>query len=155
MMKHQDFPISDLFTILTIILLIIVAYLIPTIIAVIRRHDNKAAIAVVNIALGWTFLGYVFALVWSLTNSNSKNQIVINQITPQPALPQVSQQFAAENMRHARVLPHHSPAPPVIDVLPPLPVRSLKAKLEELKELHDGGLISADEYQDKRKTLLS
>ncbi len=41
-------------------------YLAPTAIAFFRGHPNAGAIAAVNVLLGWSFLGYVLALVWSL-----------------------------------------------------------------------------------------
>jgi hypothetical protein len=33
-----------------------------------RKHRNSAAIFVVNFFFGWTVIGWVAALVWSLTN---------------------------------------------------------------------------------------
>lgn len=125
------------------------AYLIPTIIAVTRKHNNAMAIAVVNIALGWTFLGYLIALVWSLTNSDSKNQIVINQIAQQPS------QYPPPIARNEYLLQNQRPALPVIDVSPAPPEKTLKSQLEEIKELHDEGLISDEEYQNKRNHLLA
>jgi hypothetical protein len=51
-----------------IVLLVgIVLYFIPTIIAVARGHHNAGAIAVLNILLGWTVLGWIAALVWAAT----------------------------------------------------------------------------------------
>ena len=44
----------------------LVINLIPTIIAVKRRHPDTAAIVAVNLLLGWTLIGWVVALVWSL-----------------------------------------------------------------------------------------
>jgi hypothetical protein len=43
-------------------------YFTPGIIAWLRNHHNQGAIAILNLLLGWTFLGWVAALVWSLTN---------------------------------------------------------------------------------------
>jgi len=42
-------------------------YLIPSIIGFSRKHQNAAAIFALNLLLGWTFLGWVAALVWSVT----------------------------------------------------------------------------------------
>jgi hypothetical protein len=53
-----------------VLLLIAVAlggYFLPTIIAVARGHHNAAAIFLLNLFLGWSFLGWVIALVWSAT----------------------------------------------------------------------------------------
>lgn len=42
-------------------------YLIPSIVAINRQHHQIAAIATLNIVLGWTFLGWAAALVWAMT----------------------------------------------------------------------------------------
>jgi len=43
-------------------------YFLPAIVAHRREHHNKDAIAVLNLFLGWTFIGWVVALVWAKTN---------------------------------------------------------------------------------------
>lgn len=58
-------------------LILLAVYFIPTIIAICRKHDNTVAIILVNILLGWTFIGWVVALIWSVT-SQKKQTIVIN-----------------------------------------------------------------------------
>lgn len=40
-------------------------YMLPTIEAKLRDHTNVASIALVNLFLGWTLLGWVAALVWA------------------------------------------------------------------------------------------
>ncbi|MFH1662731.1 MAG: superinfection immunity protein [Chloroflexota bacterium] len=42
-------------------------YFLPTIIALIRGHRNALAIFLLNFFLGWTFIGWVVSLVWSVT----------------------------------------------------------------------------------------
>jgi hypothetical protein len=44
-------------------------YMIPTIIAAIRNHNNAVALGVVNFFLGWTFIGWVLCLAWACTNN--------------------------------------------------------------------------------------
>lgn len=43
-------------------------YFIPLIVAFIRKHNNIAAISILNIILGWTFFGWLAALLWSLNS---------------------------------------------------------------------------------------
>ncbi len=43
------------------------AYLFPALVAAGRKHHNGNAITALNVLLGWTFIGWVVALVWSLT----------------------------------------------------------------------------------------
>lgn len=44
-----------------------VAYFLPTAIAYMRSHHNLGAIWMLNIFLGWTFLGWIVAIIWSMT----------------------------------------------------------------------------------------
>jgi len=51
-----------------IILLVLMAlYFIPTFIAFNAGKNNKEAILLLNLFLGWTFIGWVVALVWATT----------------------------------------------------------------------------------------
>ena len=50
------------------IYLLCVLYFFPTVIARSRMHRNFLAIFALNLFLGWTFFGWLFALIWSLNN---------------------------------------------------------------------------------------
>jgi type VI protein secretion system component VasK len=53
---------------LIVVLAVAVAvYFIPNWIASARNHHNANAIFVTNLLLGWTALGWIAALIWSLT----------------------------------------------------------------------------------------
>ena len=58
-----------------VLLLLLVGYFLPFIIALARKHVDSTAIFVLNLFLGWTFFGWVVALVWSVKkfDSNSKS----------------------------------------------------------------------------------
>jgi len=49
-------------------------YFFPWIVAGIRHHRNEGAIAVLNIFLGWTGVGWVAALVWACTTDASDHR---------------------------------------------------------------------------------
>lgn len=51
------------------LVLILVSYFLPTIIAFMRWHQSKLAILLVNVFLGWTVLFWFICLVWSLCGS--------------------------------------------------------------------------------------
>lgn len=50
-----------------IILVVLSLYMLPWFVAVQRNHHQSSAIAVLTLFLGWTFLGWVVALVWACT----------------------------------------------------------------------------------------
>ena len=46
-------------------LLAVFLYFLPWIIAAIRKHPQRGAIVALNVFAGWTFLGWLAALVWA------------------------------------------------------------------------------------------
>jgi hypothetical protein len=55
------------------ILFLTLIYFIPFIVALARKHNDSTAIFVLNLFLGWTFIGWVIALIWAV--KNFKNNI--------------------------------------------------------------------------------
>ena len=51
-----------------------IVYFGPTIVAITRTKRNTAAIFVTNLFLGWTAIGWVVALVWSLMYEEPKHR---------------------------------------------------------------------------------
>ena len=47
-------------------------YFLPTIIAAVRHARNMLGIVLLNIFAGWTFIGWVIALVWSIAGEHQK-----------------------------------------------------------------------------------
>jgi hypothetical protein len=41
------------------------AYMFPAVLAMCMAHRNAGAIFVLNLFLGWTFIGWVISLVWA------------------------------------------------------------------------------------------
>ncbi|MCH7573571.1 MAG: superinfection immunity protein [Candidatus Marinimicrobia bacterium] len=56
------------------LIIIIATYLIPTIIAGIRAASHSGAIFALNLLLGWTFIGWVGALIWAMVADKKQNQ---------------------------------------------------------------------------------
>jgi hypothetical protein len=57
-----------------LIIVVLAIYFVPALVASARRHPNRAGIAILNIFLGWTFLGWVLALVWAATGPQTRGR---------------------------------------------------------------------------------
>ena len=44
-------------------------YVLPTIIAAVRKTKNLVAIILLNLLAGWTFIGWVASLVWAIVDT--------------------------------------------------------------------------------------
>lgn len=60
-------PVKTFLLLIGIAAGLIQLYFLPTLVAYRRLHRNQYAIFILNLALGWTFLGWVFALIWANT----------------------------------------------------------------------------------------
>lgn len=60
---------------LLILILPIVGYLLPSLIASVRKHRNANAIFLVNLFFGWTVLGWLVALIWCATDNVEKRPV--------------------------------------------------------------------------------
>ena len=67
----EDVNVTGALVTLAILFLL---YFVPTWIAGARNHHNQYAILALNLFLGWTFVGWVVALVWALTAVNKAQQ---------------------------------------------------------------------------------
>lgn len=55
------------------IIIAIVIYFLPTIVAHNRCHNNAGAITVLNLLLGWTVLGWIAAFIWAFVNQEERS----------------------------------------------------------------------------------
>lgn len=62
-------------------------YFVPIFIAMLRRHPSVRSIAAINILFGWTIIGWVAALAWSLMPTRERRDAAI-AMPSQPPLPQ-------------------------------------------------------------------
>ncbi len=62
--------------------ILFVPYWLPTIIAFYRKHPSKGGIFALNFFFGWTFVGWVVSLAWSLSDASGRaaaaQSVVVN-----------------------------------------------------------------------------
>lgn len=87
-----------------ILIVLLGCYLLPGIIASMRKHPQQVAIWVLNLLGGWTMIGWVVAIVWAFTNSQRAEPVNVNVSTHTAAhapAPQID--VAAEIERFAKL----------------------------------------------------
>ena len=61
----------DGFLLILLIILGLAVYFIPTIVAFVSQQENRVAIMVLDILLGWTLVGWVVSLVWAVKKNRN------------------------------------------------------------------------------------
>jgi Superinfection immunity protein len=60
------------------LIFLVCLYFLPTIIAGARHKQNTVAIGALNLFLGWSFIGWIVALIWALSADPQIHQHVVN-----------------------------------------------------------------------------
>ena len=66
-MQHAEF--LSVLLVLGLIALAFFIYWYPTLLAKRRHHNNFGSIKLVNLFFGWTFIGWVVALIWAASDN--------------------------------------------------------------------------------------
>jgi hypothetical protein len=82
-----------------VLLLILGVYFLPTIVA--GRHPNSSAIFVLNLLLGWTFVGWVIALVWACTKPSHLGGSQLRELDSSSI---VDDKALRQNINHAQAV---------------------------------------------------
>jgi len=58
---------------------LVLVYLLPSFLAIVRGHQSWWAIVALNLVLGWTVIGWIGALIWSLTPPRWETAIALTE----------------------------------------------------------------------------
>ena len=113
---------------LVALLIIVALYFLPTIIANSRKVPNQGSIAVINIFLGWTFIGWIVALAMAFRSVPQAPTAIgsASVAGPAPGHPAVAQASTDDTI----------------------------ARLKELADLYAQGVLSDDEFTAAKARLL-
>ncbi len=86
-MGHQPGGLNAFGTFVSFLIILVgpAFYMLPTIEAKLRNHENIGSVALLNLFLGWTFLGWVAAYIWAF-----KKPTTVTLQSAQPAPPPAS-----------------------------------------------------------------
>lgn len=74
LLNGSEDPAAAIISLVVFLIMCVVGiafYFLPTGIATLRSHPNVMAIFLINFLLGWICLGWIIALIWSVTAIDS------------------------------------------------------------------------------------
>ena len=141
--------ISDLF--ITFFILCLLVYFLPTIIALISGSNRKGAVFAMNLFLGWTFIGWIWALVWAVSSKRQQQNVIINNhISTDRIINPIITQPLQENFQ--------SIANKQLDKIETTNIKSHLDKinqLQKIKELLDNSIITQEEFNEQKSKILA
>lgn len=129
------------------ILILLIAfpfYFLPTILATSRKNPNTGAILVLNLLLGWTFLGWIGALIWALSSKSNQSPTVVVNNTSQS----YSQEYKGEQPgTRLQISPNETTTIPITQ-------QDKIDQLRQLKQLLDEGILTTEEFNKQKADIL-
>jgi hypothetical protein len=74
----------DAVFVISLLIVVVVIYLLPTIVARHNHHPKGDGSAILNIFLGWTLIGWVVALVWAASGPSQRQEEIAENQLPCP-----------------------------------------------------------------------
>lgn len=104
-------------------------YLYPSILARRTAHTAATVIFILNIAFGFTGIMWLILTIWASSGGNNKTVVTLNPDGTNVTVNNISK--------------------------PEKQSESMQTKFEELKKLHEIGMVSDEEFEQKRKEFIS
>lgn len=86
---------------LAVTIALVLGYWLPSFVAFTRGHQNWWAIVAFNLLLGWTVLGWVFALFWSLTTPRWETTVTLRERFHGAGKPDDEGEFVGQRFRRS------------------------------------------------------
>lgn len=127
-----------------LILIVFPLYFLPVIIAKTRKNPSTTGIFILNFFLGWTFIGWIAALIWAFSSAPKQSPTVIVNNTTQA----YSQEYNAPKPDLTKQIQPEEPSTKQI---------THQDKIEQLrqyKQLLDEGVITNEEFNKQKAGIL-
>jgi Superinfection immunity protein/Short C-terminal domain len=137
-------------------ILYLLTYFLPTIIALIWGCERTGSVFIMNLFLGWTFIGWVWAFVWAVSPKQQQQNIIINNhVSADRIINPIITQPAQENFQNFTntQLPLNKQAQ-----LESSNIKSHQDKiiqLQQMKQLLDNGILTQNEFDEQKSTILA
>ncbi len=141
---------------IAVIILFIIPYFLPSLIALFRGKSNTAAIVLLNLFLGWTFIGWVVALIWSVTKDKEMQTIVVNNNSysdNKNINPLMSQPITEKFQSSINQKTISNKETKTIEENPKKHQEKIE-NLQKLKQLLDDGILTQEEFEQQKKQIL-
>jgi hypothetical protein len=126
-------------------LIIFPLYFLPTIIAKARKNSNTTGIFVLNLFLGWTFLGWIGAMIWAFSSGSSKQAptVIVNNTSQS-----YSQEYNGETPKFTQQIQPEGTSTKLITQQDKID------QLRQLKQLLDEGILTNEEFNKQKASIL-
>lgn len=135
-------------------LLSLAIYFIPFIISMFTGN-RIMSVFFINLILGWTFIGWLWALIWAFTPERNTQQIIIhNNVSNDKTIDPVTKQPTKDNSQNATTSnqqqAHNQPQ------LDNLKMHQDKInQLQQLKQLLDNNILNEEEFNQQKSKILA
>lgn len=141
---------------LTYSIFYLLIYFLPTIVALLFGCDRTGSVFAMNLFLGWTFIGWVWAFIWAVSPRREQQSIIINNhVSADRTVNPIIMQPTYENLEHFANTQSLPKQPAQIEAAKIKSHQDKINQLQQLKELLDAGILTQEEFELQKTHILA
>ncbi|MEI7979708.1 MAG: SHOCT domain-containing protein [Bacteroidota bacterium] len=137
----------------TYIILSSIFYFLPFIISLFTGN-RTLAVFIINLFLGWTFIGWIWALFCALSSEDKKETIIINNnISNDKTINPIITQPVMESLIHNGTTKEQFDKQKKLENIQSH--QDKISQIQQLKSLFDSGILTQEEFDQQKKRILA
>lgn len=140
----------------TYFILYLLIYFLPTIIALIGGSDRMGSVFMMNLFLGWTFIGWVWAFVWAVSPKQQQQNVIINnQISADRTINPIMAQPVSENFQSFTYEQIQTKQQSQLESSNIKSHEDKISQLKQMKQLLENGILTQEEFDEQKSKILA
>ena len=140
----------------TYFIVYLIIYFLPTIIALLSGCDRTGSVFLMNLFLGWTFIGWVWAFIWAVSPKRQQQNIVINNhVSADRTINPIFTQPIQESFESYDNTQSLSKSMPKLENLNIKSHEDKISQLQQMKQLLDTGILTQEEFDKQKSKILA
>jgi regulatory protein YycI of two-component signal transduction system YycFG len=128
-------------------------YFLPFIISLFTGN-RIVVVLFINLFLGWTFIGWIWALFWAVSQEDKKENIIINNnISNDRIINPIITEPVMENLIHKSPTKEQFNEQKKLDNIQSH--QDKISQIQQLKSLLDNGIVTKEEFEQQKTQILS
>lgn len=140
----------------TYFMIYLLLYFLPLIVALLCGSNRVDSVFLMNLFLGWTFIGWIWAFIWAISPRKEQQNIIINNhLSADRTINPIISQPINDNIQEFSNIETLPKKQLQIEISTIKSHQEKISQLQQLKQLLDSGILTQEEFEQQKNQILA